>query len=66
MISIKKNPSQVYPAISILACSMCSQTDNSGGLKENGFHREWHYWEVWLFGVGVSLMEEVCHYGSGL
>lgn len=29
-------------------------------------HREWHYWECGLIGVGVALVEEVCHWKGGL
>ena len=35
-----------------------------GGLKENGPHREGHYKEAWPVGVGVTLLEEVCHCGG--
>lgn len=37
-----------------------------GGLKENGPQREWCYWGCGFVEVGMTLLEEVCHYGGGL
>ena len=37
-----------------------------GGLNVTGSHREWHYRECGFVGVGVALLEEVCHCGGGL
>jgi hypothetical protein len=40
-----------------------------GGLNENGppkTHKKWHYWRCGPVGVGVALLEEVCHWGRAL
>jgi hypothetical protein len=40
-----------------------------GGLNEKcspQTHREWSYWRCGLVGVGVTLLEEMCHWGWAL
>lgn len=34
------------------------------GFEENFPQGEWHYQEGWSFGVGVALLDEVCHSGK--
>jgi hypothetical protein len=33
--------------------------------SEYAWPRQWHY-QVWIFGIGLVLLEEVCHCGDGL
>ena len=44
----------------------CNNIMHCSGLKENGPQREWHCLEVGLAEIGVSLLEEVCHYRVAL
>lgn len=51
----------------VLSSSMSSDRNTYNSLRQwferkwpPWAQREWHYYRVWTFGIGVSLMEEVC------